>query len=126
VLFDGVCNLCNASIDFIIRRDRLGKLHFASLQGVRGRALKQQYAIPAEFTDNIVLIENGEAHHQSTAVLRIARHMNWPWNWTSWLTIIPAPVRDALYMLIARRRYRWFGRRETCRIPTPAERSRFE
>jgi predicted DCC family thiol-disulfide oxidoreductase YuxK len=125
ILFDGVCNLCNGSVDFIIRRDRCGIFRFASLQSAAGRALLQQHGLPPDTLDSVVLVDEAGVHARSTAALRIARKLGAAWPLAYAFIVVPRPLRDALYDFIAHRRYRWFGKRETCRLPSPAERDRF-
>jgi len=123
VLFDGVCNLCNAGVDFIIERDPRARFRFAALQGEAGQQLLGRHRL--DDLDSLVLIEGNEAHTRSTAALRIARRLASPWNLLAAFLVLPVPVRDFLYDIVARNRYRWFGRRNTCRAPTPELRSRF-
>jgi predicted DCC family thiol-disulfide oxidoreductase YuxK len=125
VLFDGVCNLCHGVVHFVIthERDREPKLRFASLESEVARTLLRGRA-DAE-PDTIVLVEGGEAFTHSTAALRIARHLRPPLSWAFAFIIVPRAVRDALYRFIARHRYRWFGRKETCPLPTPELEARF-
>lgn len=124
VLFDGVCNLCNGAVRFILKRDRAGYFSFASLQSAAaGRALAEHGLAPA--LNSIVLIEGGRLYQSSDAVLRIARRLGAPWSWAYAAVVVPRPLRDWLYRIIARNRYRWFGRREACMLPTPELRGRF-
>lgn len=125
VLFDGVCNLCNASVDFIIRRDRKGRLRFAALQSEAAKAFLGNLNIPESQPDSILFYEEGKLYARSAAVLRIAAYLGFPWILTKVILIIPAFVRDAVYDFIARNRFRWFGKKETCRMPTMEERGRF-
>lgn len=129
VLFDGVCNLCNATVDFAIRRDARGELRFASLQSDAGQAvLEAAGAAPVGGgLETIVLVEeDGSVHVRSEAALRLAARLGSPWPCLARLArIVPRGLRDVAYRAIARRRYRWFGMRETCRLPTPEERARF-
>ena len=125
VLFDGVCNLCNRAINFAIDRDPGLVFRFASLQSSVGERLLARFEIDPNETDSIVLIEYGKAYVKSTAVLRIVRRLGKLWPVIYGLILVPRPLRDAAYMAIARRRYRWFGKRETCRLPKPQERARF-
>jgi predicted DCC family thiol-disulfide oxidoreductase YuxK len=137
VLFDGVCNLCNASVQFMIDRDPKSELKFAAIQSEKGGELltktvgeAQAKELAAGTTgdgdpDSIVLVENGQIYMRSTAALRIARHLSWPWRFLFAFLIVPRPLRDVFYKLIARNRYRWFGKSDTCRIPTPELRARF-
>lgn len=127
VLFDGVCNLCSASVQFIIDRDPKGIFRFASLQSERAAELlrAEGRTPPVGDPESVVLIENGVVYEHSGAALRIARRLGLPWSLFFVFWIVPWFVRDAVYRLIARNRYRWFGRSEQCRIPTPELRARF-
>ena len=122
VLFDGLCNLCTGSVQLVIRNDAQRWFRFAPLSSDVAKSL-----IPAgmQLPESMVLIENGRAFTRSTAALRIARRLRWPWRMAYVLLIVPRPIRDAVYSLIARNRYRWFGRRESCMVPTPELRARF-
>ncbi len=125
ILFDGVCNLCSGTVDFIIKRDPEGLFRFASLQSEAGRTLLTRHAVDSNETDSVLLIEEGRVFDRSTAALRIARHIGGLWTLFFVFVVVPKPLRDALYSAVAKRRYRWFGEKETCRVPTPEERSRF-
>lgn len=125
ILFDGVCNLCDASVQFILDRDPTGKFRFASLQSPAGQRLTGLYGIDPMPLDTIVLIADGKAFVRSDAVLGIARRLGAPWSWAAALTVIPLALRDAAYRLVSRNRIRWFGQRDECRLPTPDLRSRF-
>ena len=123
VLFDGVCNLCNASINFLIDRDPDAHFRFAPLQSDVGQALVGRCGLEGE--DSIVLVEDGRCYVRSTAALQIARRMSGAWPLLGALLVVPAPLRDVVYRLVAKNRYRWFGKQDTCRLPTPDLRSRF-
>ncbi len=127
VLFDGVCNLCNASVQFILDRDPRGHFRFASLQSEAGvKALRAHGRAPSTGDpDSVVLIEGGRLYDRSDAALRIARRLDGAWPVLAVLFVVPRFIRDAAYKFIARNRYRWFGRTEECRIPSPALRARF-
>ena len=127
VLFDGHCNLCNGAVDFIVRHDPGGRFRFASLQSDKARDLLAEHGrrTPTGGPETIVLIEDGRVYERSDAVVRIARGLSGPARAAAALRILPRPARDLLYKGVARSRYRLFGRRETCRVPTPAERARF-
>jgi predicted DCC family thiol-disulfide oxidoreductase YuxK len=125
VLFDGVCNLCNGSVLFVIDRDPSAHFHFAALQSDAGRALLRQHGYAGADLSSIVLVDGGRLYTRSTAALRIARRLAWPWRLLYALIVVPRPLRDAVYDLVARNRYRWFGREEACRVPTPELRGRF-
>lgn len=125
LLFDGVCNLCNGVVQFIIKRDKKRIFRFASLQSDIGGELLVQYGLPIDKVDTIVLIENNQAYTRSTAALRVAPHLNGFWSWTKLLWLFPAFIRDWCYDFIARYRYRWFGKRERCLLPREEWRGRF-
>ncbi|RYY85477.1 MAG: thiol-disulfide oxidoreductase DCC family protein [Chitinophagaceae bacterium] len=125
VLFDGVCNYCNAIVNWVMRIDRRAVFRFASLQSERGQELLRQYGLPAGELGSVVLIEKGKAHTKSDAVLRIAHHLPWWLQEARLLSIVPRPFRDAIYDTIARNRYKWFGKKEACVVPTAEQRSRF-
>jgi predicted DCC family thiol-disulfide oxidoreductase YuxK len=127
VLFDGVCNLCNGAVNFLIDRDPGHHLRFAALQSPAGAALLARHGLPAvaEEPETILLIEGDRVHARSTAALRIARYLRFPFWLLAGLQIVPRPLRDLVYRFIARRRYRWFGRSAACRMPTPDLRARF-
>ena len=125
ILFDGVCNFCNSSVNFIIDHDPDGYFKFAALQSDEGQALLVKYGIWQTDIDTIILIEDEKVFTRSTAVLKISSKLS---GWTSILhdfIIIPEFIRDSLYDLFAKFRYKIFGKREVCRVPTPEERSRF-
>jgi predicted DCC family thiol-disulfide oxidoreductase YuxK len=126
VLFDGVCNLCNGAVQFIIDRDPSGRFTFASLQSDRGRAILREHGVPPTEgdPDTVFLLEDGRLFERSTAALRIARHLAMPWRLLAVFVVMPSAPRDLVYRFIARNRYRWFGRTEQCRIPTPELRAR--
>jgi len=125
VLFDGVCNLCNGSIQFIVRRDPNGYFRFASLQSEYGRALLREHGLDEADLFSVILVEDGKAYARSDAALRIARRLAGGWKAAGALRVVPRALRDRVYDLVARNRYRWFGRRDTCMIPTPELRERF-
>ena len=127
VLFDGVCNLCSASVRYIIDRDPSGYFQFASLQSKVGAELLAEHGMkpPEGDPDSILLIEDGVVHDHSTAALRIARKLASPIKILSIFRIVPRFLRDLVYRFIARNRYRWFGRTDTCAVPTPQLRARF-
>jgi predicted DCC family thiol-disulfide oxidoreductase YuxK len=121
VLFDGVCNLCNGAVRFILARDPAARFRFASLQSDAARRLLGDGG-PAE---TIVLLDAGKTYVISTAALRIARGLRFPWPLLYAFVAVPRPVRDLIYDWVARHRYRWFGKRDTCMLPTPELRERF-
>jgi predicted DCC family thiol-disulfide oxidoreductase YuxK len=125
VLFDGVCNLCNGSVQFIIKHDKKGYFRFAALQSDTGQKLLQQAGLPKDYLATFVYIENGKYSTQSTAALKVAKHLSGLWPLLYGLIIIPAPIRNFFYKLVANNRYRWFGKQESCMIPTPELREKF-
>ncbi len=125
VLFDGVCNLCDTSVNFIIDRDPQAYFRFASLQSPLGESLLRQYHLPATYLQSLVLLENGQRFTRSTSALRILRHLSWPWPLLAACLLIPRPLRNILYDVIAANRYRLFGTHDACRLPTPQLRERF-
>lgn len=132
VLFDGVCNFCNGAVNFIIDRDPRGRFRFAALQSEAAQALLAAHGrtLPPGDPDTVILLETDERgetrlYERSTAALHIAAGLRFPWNLLYALIVVPRPVRDFFYRLIAKNRYRWFGKRDACRIPTPELRARF-
>ena len=125
VIFDGVCNFCNASVNFILQRDKRQEIVFAANQSEEGKQLLAQYQQDPEQVETLYLLEADTLYDRSSAVLRIARHLRFPWNLLYAFRIVPRPIRDSIYKFIAKNRYRWFGKRDACRIPSPEERSRF-
>ena len=137
VLFDGVCNFCDASVNFIIEHDKTGYFKFAPLQSGEGSRLANEFgfesaAAPQEATesdlvpiDSVILVEDGKAYTHSTAALRILKRLGAPWSWLYLFVVVPRPVRDWAYRLFARYRYRIFGRKDQCMLPSPEVRARF-
>ena len=125
ILFDGVCNFCNSAINFVLKQDRKGVFHFAPLQSEAGQKLLQQYRLPTEEFESFVLIDDGKVYKKSTASLRVLNKLPWYWKEAQILRIIPTVFRDAIYDFIARNRYKWFGKKGQCMIPTTQMRSRF-
>ncbi len=122
ILFDGVCNLCNSAVRWVIERDKEGRFGFASLQSdaarrelVKVMGTKEIEALP----DSIVLLDSDGVHVRSAAALRIVRGLGYPFALLRLGIVLPRPIRDLIYDLMARNRYRWFGRQDTCMIPTP-------
>lgn len=118
VLFDGHCNLCNGLVQFIIKRDPKAKFKFAALQSKAGKQLMEVVGLSAEGMGTIVLIQKEKAYVRSDAALRIARELKGAWAAAYLLRFVPRFIRDAVYSFVAERRYSWFGRQETCMLPT--------
>lgn len=126
ILFDGVCNLCNGAVQFIIKRDKKSVFKFASLQSEIGKQLTKERGIDTELLDSIILIEPGIAYYsKSTAALEIMKSFGGIWNATRLFTILPEGFRDIVYDFIAKNRYKWFGQKDACMIPSPELKSRF-
>ena len=125
VLFDGVCNLCNGWVRFLIARDRQARLRLASVQSDAGKAILAACGLPTDEYDTMLFLERGRAYIKSTAFLRVVRYFPWPWPLLSAGLLVPRPVRDWLYDRIALNRYALFGRQEVCMVPTPEIRKRF-
>jgi predicted DCC family thiol-disulfide oxidoreductase YuxK len=128
VLFDGVCNLCNHTVDFILRHDPQSYFYFTSLQSeIASQMLSGYPSVSAHLhqLDTVLLVEKGQVYEKSSAVLRIVSRLSWQWQWVRVFSLLPRPLRDTLYDWVARNRYRWFGKKSTCRLPSPAERARF-
>ncbi len=134
VLFDGVCNLCNRSVQFIVDHDPDGRFHFATQQSAIGRRLLDEVGVTdvrgvggvGGVGDTVVLVDDdGRVWRQSAAVLRILAGLRGPWRVVGVLRVVPRPVRDALYRFVAGHRYGWFGRTDECRLPRPEWRDRF-
>ncbi|PHR98664.1 MAG: thiol-disulfide oxidoreductase [Leeuwenhoekiella sp.] len=125
ILFDGVCNLCNGAINFIIKHDPKAQLKFASLQGATGQKLLAKHHINPKETDSIVLIEPERVSVKSSAALRIAKYLDRGYPLLYGFMIIPGFIRNAVYDFIAANRYKWFGKKNSCMIPTPELKSRF-
>jgi len=127
VLFDGVCNFCNRSVNFIIDHDPKNYFRFAALQSETGGRLQREYGIKPEdkSLDSILLIEDKKLHTHSTAALRIARRLSGLWSFAYIFIVVPKPLRDFFYKLFAKNRYRLFGKQDACRLPSPEERARF-
>jgi predicted DCC family thiol-disulfide oxidoreductase YuxK len=125
VLFDGVCNFCNGSVNFIIARDSEGYFKFAPLQAPLAEELLSNYEVDRDKIDSIILVEDDEVHLFSTAALKIARRLDGSWPLLYGFIIVPRPVRDFFYKMFAKYRYKMFGRTDQCMIPTPEVRERF-
>jgi predicted DCC family thiol-disulfide oxidoreductase YuxK len=125
LLFDGHCSLCNGAVDFVLKRDTRKKLLLASIQGTAGQGVLKKYELPPSYLDTLVLVEEGKVYLGSTAALRVARFLGGGWPLFYGLIIIPKGVRDRIYQWISRNRYQWFGRRDTCRIPSASESAHF-
>ena len=125
LLFDGVCNHCNSSVQFILLRDKKDRFRFASLQSDYGQNLLREHNLPTETFNSLVLVENGKVYKKSTAALRIARKLKGLWPLLFAFIIIPPFIRNFVYDIIAKNRYRWFGKKEECMLPRPEWKQKF-
>lgn len=125
VLFDGVCNFCNYWVNFAIKRDKKNKLKFTPIQGETAKKILPQYSINTNSLSSVIFIEKGKAYTQSSATLQICKHLNGGWKLFYALFIVPKFIRDFFYNIIARNRYKWFGKKESCMIPIPELKERF-
>jgi predicted DCC family thiol-disulfide oxidoreductase YuxK len=125
ILFDGVCNLCNEFVNFVIARDPAGRFQFGALQSPAAQRLLGSIDSREAWPDSMVFVENGRVWTRSAAALRVARGMTFPWPLAYAFIVVPRPLRDWIYNLVARNRYRWFGKQAVCMMPTPALRKRF-
>ena len=123
VLFDGGCNLCSKSVQFIIKRDPHNQFLFASLQSEMGKSLLEKHHLSE--VDSVVLIKEDMYYMESDAALEICRHLSSGWKLLAILKVIPSSIRDPLYQFVARNRYRWFGKQDSCMLPTEEMKKRF-
>lgn len=124
VLFDGVCNYCNAMVNFAIRNDKKAFLKFAPLQSAAGIRLREEYKI-APGIDSVIFVDHGKVYTYSDAAIRIAKYLRWPAKAVYSFIIVPKFIRQPFYKWIARNRYKWFGKKEQCMVPMPDVRARF-
>ena len=125
VIFDGVCKLCTSSISFILRHEAAPVLQFAPLQSEAGKHLMRKFGIDPTQMKTFVVIADGRAYVRSDAAIRVSRFLRGGWNLLGLVKVVPRPIRDYVYDLVARNRYRWFGRHDTCVVPTAELESRF-
>lgn len=125
ILFDGICNLCNTSVQFIIKRDPQSYFKFAALQSEAGITLQKKYNLPVDKWQSVILVSHGKVYDRSSAALHIAKKLSGPISLLYIFIIVPAFLRNFIYDWIAKNRYKWFGKRNECMIPTPELKSRF-
>ena len=125
VLFDGVCNLCNSAVQFIIRYDKKNTFMFTSLQSDTGKKLLAQYDLPLNELNSFILIENNKAYTRSSGALRVIKKLKGLWPLLYGFMIVPKFIRDGVYNWVGRNRYKWFGKQDACMIPTPGLKARF-
>ena len=125
VIFDGVCNFCNGAVNFIIKRDPTGRFVFTPMQSPVGQELIEQFGAEMVGVDTFLLVKDGQCFERTDAALEITKDLSGLWHWLRVFKVLPRPLRDFFYRLFARNRYRLFGRRETCMVPTASVRERF-
>ena len=125
ILFDGVCNFCNGAVNFTIKRDKKGIIKFTPLQSETGRMLATQSGIGINDMSSFIFIENGKAFTRSTAALKVCQHLGGLWPLCYGFIIVPPFIRNGIYNWVAKNRYKWFGEKQECMIPTPEVRGRF-
>ena len=125
LLFDGICNYCNAMVNFIIRQDKKKVFRFAALQSDAGQKVLNEFKLPQNNFDSFILVENNKIYQRSDAALRLYNKLPWYWKWTQIFWIFPKIIRDGVYSVIARNRYKWFGKKDQCMVPAPEVKERF-
>ena len=125
ILFDGICNFCNAGINFIIKQDKKKVFRFAALQSEAGQQLLQKHGLSTNKFESFILIDEGKVYQKSDAGIKVYGKLPWYWKWMQLAWIAPQFVRDAVYDFIARNRYKWFGKKDACMIPGAEIRGRF-
>jgi predicted DCC family thiol-disulfide oxidoreductase YuxK len=125
IFFDGVCNLCNGFVQFVINHDPKGYFRFASLQSEEAKPYLKDFKYPADELNSVVLFEKGKFYNKSTAALHIFKKLSGAWPTFFATIIVPRFIRDGVYDFIAANRYRWFGKQESCMLPTPELKQRF-
>lgn len=125
LLFDGVCNLCSGTVQFILKHDQKEKFTFASLQSDIGQKILEENDLSTTDFQSFILMENGTCYARSTAALKVSGYLGFPYNLLLVFLLIPRPIRDYFYNIVAKNRYRWFGKKESCWLPTPELKKRF-
>ncbi len=125
ILFDGVCNFCNYWVNFVIKNNKKNNLKFSALQGIAAKEILVKFGLNTTNLTSVILVKDDKIYTQSSAVFYISKELNWPWKILYAFLIIPKFIRDFIYNLFAKNRYKWFGKKETCRIPTKEEREKF-
>ena len=125
ILFDGYCNLCSGTVQFVLKHDRKAKFRFASLQSEYGKTMLQKHQLPTQSFGTFVLVEDDKIHFKSTAALRVVKSLSGMWPVLYIFIIVPRFIRDAVYGFVARNRYKWFGKRDSCWLPKPEWKERF-
>lgn len=125
IVFDGTCVVCNGWVDFLLRHDARGRYRFAAMQGTNGRLLLEAHGLDPDDPSSFLLLDEAGAHRDTDAIVRVIAGLGGAWRGVQIARMLPGTWRDAAYRMLARNRYRWFGRREACRVPAPHEAARF-
>ncbi|MBA4258517.1 MAG: hypothetical protein C0446_05100 [Chitinophaga sp.] len=125
ILFDGVCNLCNSTVLFVIKHDPKKQFRFASIQGDYGQQVLKQFHLPPDSLNSFILLKDNQIYTHSTGALKVARQLSGAWPLLYACIIIPPFIRNAVYQFIANNRYKWFGKKESCEVPSPALKALF-
>ncbi|MED1865772.1 thiol-disulfide oxidoreductase DCC family protein [Fictibacillus nanhaiensis] len=125
LLFDGVCNLCNGSVQFILKHEKSAELKFSAIQSQAGQRLLAQNNVDPEQTNSVILVQEGKIYTKSDAVVATSAYLKFPYSLGRYLKVVPRQTRDAIYIKVANNRYKWFGKKESCMISTPDLRNRF-
>jgi predicted DCC family thiol-disulfide oxidoreductase YuxK len=120
ILFDGVCNLCNSSVLFVIKHDPKKQFRFASIQGDYGQQVLKRFQLPPDSLNSFILLKDNQIYTHSTGALKVAKQLSGPWPLLYAFIIVPPFIRNAVYQFIANNRYKWFGKKEQCMVPSPA------
>ncbi len=125
ILFDGVCNFCNSAVNFVLKRNTKANVLFTPMQSETGQKLLAEYHLPVDSMESFVFIENDKPYNRSTAALKVCRHLRGLWPLCYGFIIVPKFIRNGIYNWVANNRYKWFGKKESCMIPTPEVKARF-
>jgi predicted DCC family thiol-disulfide oxidoreductase YuxK len=125
ILFDGVCNFCNSTVNFVLKQDKKNILLFAPLQSEAAQKILEQYQLSKSNFDSFVFVDGDKIYIKSSAALKVMGKLSWYWKWTQVFWIVPKPLRDWVYNFVSKNRYKWFGKKEQCMIPKQEVRKRF-
>jgi predicted DCC family thiol-disulfide oxidoreductase YuxK len=125
ILFDGVCNFCNSTVNFVLRQDKENIFLFAPLQSEAAQTLLKQHKLSKSNFDSFVFVDDDNVYIKSSAALKVMGKLAWYWQWTQLFWIVPKPLRDWVYNFISKNRYKWFGKQDQCMIPTQEVKNRF-
>jgi predicted DCC family thiol-disulfide oxidoreductase YuxK len=125
ILFDGICNFCNNTVNFVLKNDKKGDIKFAPLQSEAAIKLLQHFGLPSTDMKSFIFIENDIVYSKSTAALKVCKHLKGRWPLVYGFIVIPLFIRDGVYNWIAKNRYKWFGKKEICMVPTPNQKEKF-